>query len=58
MNEDTDFLVRDTDSGKAYFGGNQSWFKRNTQAHSGCSSIAALNSFLRLTNGFPVDKNK
>lgn len=55
---DNNFLVRDNDSGKAYFGGNQSWFTRNTQAHSGCSSIAALNSFLRLTNAFPVDKKQ
>lgn len=54
--ENNDFLVRDNDTGRAYFGGNQSWFKRNTQARSGCSSIAALNSFLHLTNAFPMDK--
>ena len=55
MNE-TDFLIKDPDNQKEYFGGNQAWFPRNTQAHSGCSSVAALNSFLMLTHRFPIDK--
>lgn len=54
---DISFLVSDAENNKAYFGGNQSWFKRNTQARSGCSSIAALNTFLRLTDGFPIEKS-
>ncbi|MBO4902952.1 MAG: hypothetical protein J5518_09185 [Lachnospiraceae bacterium] len=55
MNEN-DFLIKDSDNQKAYFGGNQAWFARNTQAHSGCGHIAALNSYLMLTHRFPIDK--
>ncbi|MCR5268785.1 MAG: hypothetical protein K6E16_09735 [Lachnospiraceae bacterium] len=52
-----DFLVLDEDNHKEYYGGNQAWFARNTQAHSGCGHIAALNSYLMLTHRFPIDKS-
>lgn len=51
-----DFLIKDPDNHKEYYGGNQAWFPRNTQAHSGCGHIAALNSYLMLTHRFPIDK--
>lgn len=51
-----DFLIEDPDNHKEYYGGNQAWFARNTQAHSGCGHVAALNSFLMLTHRFPIDK--
>lgn len=51
------FLIKDEDNENEYYGGNQSWFMRNTQAHSGCGHIAALNSYLMLTKGFPISKS-
>lgn len=56
MNENS-FLVNDPDNKKTYYGGDQAWFARNTQARSGCGHIAALNSFLTLTHRFPIDKS-
>ncbi len=50
------FLVNDPDNNKEYYGGDQAWFPRNTQAHSGCGHVAALNSFLMLTHRFPIEK--
>lgn len=53
---DNRFLVTDNDGKKEYYGGDQAWFMRNTQARSGCGHVAALNAFLTLTHRFPIDK--
>ncbi len=47
------FLIVDDDNGTMYYGGDQSWFKRNTMTFAGCGVVAAANTMRALLCKYP-----
>ncbi|MCR4806664.1 MAG: hypothetical protein K5857_03215 [Lachnospiraceae bacterium] len=45
--------VRDSSSGKEYYGGDQEWYRSNTRAYAGCGSVACANMLRILADRYP-----
>ena len=53
-------IITDRGTGKKYYGGDQDWYKSNTQAFAGCGSVACANMLRTLAFKYPDrfnDKN-
>lgn len=48
MKINQNLIISQPDSNITYYGGNQEWFPRNTQAQAGCGPVAGANVFLAL----------